>query len=168
MSEEASNPGHPVPGLEHARLKPFEGTFRATVKLWMGPGDPMVQHGTMVNSLQLGGLYLFQDYTGDPSPGPFPAFLGKGYWGYNTFSKKYEGFWIDNASTMMQLEKGDVDASGKIWTMKSAFEHPQSGQTMTKRSVIRLIDRDHNDMTTYMAGPDGNEFRSMEIIFVRV
>ena len=167
MTENAPHPGPPGSQLEHARLKPFEGTYRATVKLWMGPGDPMVQHGTMINSFQLGGLYLFQDYTGDPSPGPFPAFLGKGYWGYNTTSKKYEGFWIDNASTMMQLEQGDVDASGKIWSMMSSFQHPGSGQTMSKRSVICLIDQNHNDMTTYMSGPDGNEFRSMEIAFVR-
>ena len=109
----------------------------------MGPGDPIVQLGTMVSAFQLGGLYLFQDDTGDPSPGPFPEFLGKGYWGFNTSSKKYEGFWSDNASTMMQLEKGDVDASGKIWTMVSSFQHPSSGQTMSKRSVIRLIDQDH-------------------------
>lgn len=69
----------------------------------------MVQHGTMVSAFQLGGLYLFQDYVGDPSPGPFPAFVGKGYWGYNTSS----------------------------------------------------------NLTTYMSGRDGNEFRSMEIDFVR-
>ena len=36
----------------------------------------------MVSAFQLGGLYLFQDDTGDPSPGPFPEFLGKGYWGF--------------------------------------------------------------------------------------
>lgn len=123
------------------------------------------QSGDQSHSFQLGGLYLFEDYTGDPSPGPFPAFVGKGYWGYNTTSKKYEGFWIDNASTMMQLEKGDVDASGEIWTMVSSFQHTDSGQRMSKRSVIRLIDGDHNDMTMYMSGPDGNEFRSMEIMF---
>lgn len=164
---DATDPGHPVPGPEHARLKPFEGRFRATVKLWMGPGDPMIQMGTMVNAFRVGGLYLSQDYVGDLPPGSTQNFVGQGYWGYNTAAKEYEGFWIDNASTMMQLEKGTVDSSGKIWTMKSSFIHPHSGETVHKRSVIRLLDNDHNDLTSWMSGPDGNEFRTMEITFVR-
>ena len=44
----------------HERLKPFEGTFKGEVKMWMGPGDPMVSTGTMVNSLELGGKFLHQ------------------------------------------------------------------------------------------------------------
>jgi Protein of unknown function (DUF1579) len=167
MSDARPKRERPAPSPQHALLKPFEGTFRATVKLWMFPGEPIVQQGTMVNTFQLGGRFLFQDYTGDPSPPPFPTFLGKGYWGYNTATKIYEGFWVDNASTMMQFEKGDVDESGKIWTMTSSFVHPNTGQTMTKRSVIRLIDDDHNDLTSYTAGPDGKESRNMEITFVR-
>ncbi len=27
------------------RLEPFVGTFKAVVKLWMGPGEPMVSTG---------------------------------------------------------------------------------------------------------------------------
>ena len=164
---DAAHQGPPAPGPEHALLKPFAGTFRATVKLWMGSGDPIVHHGTMVSSFQVAGLYLFQDYTGDPAPGPWPAFIGKGFWGYNTTTREFEGFWIDNASTMMQLEKGAVDQSGKVWTMGSRFVHPHFGREVAKRSVIRLIDNDHNDLTSYMTGPDGSEFRTMEILFER-
>ncbi len=29
------------------------------------------------------------------------------------------------------------------------------------------VGQDHNDMTTYMSGPDGSEFRSMEIVLGR-
>lgn len=159
--------GPPVPGNEHALLKPFVGTFRATVTIWMGPGEPMVQHGTMVNQFQLDGLYLFQDYVGDPSPGPWPAFLGKGYWGYNTTTKEFEGFWIDNASTIMKLEKGQVDSTGKLWTMKNSFVSPYTGQPTSQRNEIRVLDNDHNDMTTWMPGPDGNEIKAMHIDFVR-
>ncbi len=42
----------------HERLKPFEGTFKAEVKMWMGPGDPMVSTGTMTSTLELGGRFL--------------------------------------------------------------------------------------------------------------
>lgn len=160
--------GPPVAGAEHALLKPFEGTFRAVVKLWFGPGDPMVHEGTMTNSFKLDGLYLFQDYVGDPAPPPFPAFLGQGYWGYNFGTRKYEGFWIDNASSIMQLESGDVDASGTVWTMLSTMMHPHTGKPVHKRTVIRLTDADHHDMNTWMTDENGQEFRTMEITYRRV
>ncbi len=157
----------PGPVSQHELLKPFEGKFRAEVKLWMGPGDPVVSTGTMTSSWHLGGLYLHQDYVGDPTDGPFPAFEGKGYWGFNTTSGKYEGFWIDNASTTMQMESGDVDAGGKVWTMTSEVTCPQSRQLLKKRNVIRLIDSNRNAMETYFTGGDGNEMKCMEISYTR-
>ena len=68
----------------HERLTPFVGTFKAEVKMWMGPGEPMVSTGVMINELDLGGRFLRQTYTGDESEGPFPNFEGRGYWGFNT------------------------------------------------------------------------------------
>ncbi len=154
------------PGKQHERLKPFVGTFRAEVKMWMGPGDPMTSTGTMTNTLDLGGRFLRQSYAGDPSPGPFGSFEGRGYWGYNTVSGKYEGFWVDNASTLMQIESGDVDAAGKVWTMTGEMPDPQSGQTITKRSVIKLHDDDHHTLEMFFV-KDGHEFRAMEIRYRR-
>jgi len=169
MSETGEQQGHqmPQPGAEHQLLKPFEGTFAAEVKIWMGPGDPVVTTGTMVNSFQLGGLYLHQNYVGDTSESPFPSFLGQGYWGYNTTTKEYEGFWIDNASTTMQLEYGVVDADGRVWEMCSEFIVPGSDQSMKKRTVITLIDNDHHSMASLMEFPGQPEFKNMEITYQR-
>ena len=158
----------PAAGPEHKKIQPFEGTFKSEVKMWMGPGDPMISTGTITNSWKLGGLYLHQDYVGDAVEGPFPSFAGQGYWGYNTGTKKYEGFWIDNASTMMQTESGDVDADGKVWTMHSEVTCPQTGVPMKKRSVITLIDDDHNKIEMYFTPEDGNEMKAMEINYTRV
>ena len=164
MSEAQSIAG---PAEHHEKLKPFEGTFKAEVKLWMGPGDPMVSTGTMVNSWQLGGRYLHQDYAGDAVEGPYPSFCGKGYWGFNTTANHYEGFWIDNASTMMQMETGSVDDSGRVWTMNSTFTHPQTGQDMGKKTIITLVDNDHHTMESFFSTPDGNEMKTMEIRYQR-
>lgn len=161
----------PVAGKEHFRLQPFVGKFRAEVKIWMGPGDPMVSTGTMINTLELNGLYLQQDYQGDANDGPFPSFEGKGFWGYNTVLQRYEGFWIDNASTIMQFESGSVDASGKVWEMKGEMTCPapnQSHQVYSKRSVITLIDDQRNKMEMFFTGGDGVEVKNMEIDYVRV
>jgi hypothetical protein len=74
----------PTPREERVRLQPFEGTFKSEVKMWLGPGDPMISTGTMNSTWQVNGLYLNQSYVGDKNDGPFPDFEGKGYMGYNT------------------------------------------------------------------------------------
>ena len=156
----------PAPGAEHEKLKPFEGTFKSEVKMWMGPGDPMVSTGTMVNSWQLNGLFLHQDYKGDATEGPFPNFVGKGYWGYNPASGQYEGFWIDTASIMMQTETGTIDDSGKVWTMLSEVPNPHGEGMMQKRSIITLIDENTHKMDVFFIA-DGNEMKTMEINYAR-
>jgi len=156
-----------APASDHERLTPFLGTFKAEVKIWMGPGDPMVSTGTMTNTWALGGRFVHQDYKGDPSPGPdpFPDFEGHGYWGFNKNTQQYEGFWIDTASTVMQNEKGTVDDSGKVWTMSGEMVGPD-GEASTKRSVITLMDDDHHQMEMFFTKGD-QEFKGMEIQYVR-
>ncbi len=160
--------GLPGPDEHHERLEPFVGTFKATVTLWMGPGDPMVSTGVMTNTMDLGGRFLQQRYEGDPAPdAPFPDFQGRGYWGFNHLIGKYEGFWIDTASTMMQNESGDVDASGKVWTMTSEILDARTMKPTQKKSVITLTDRDHHCMEMFFNDADGNEIKGMEIKYTR-
>jgi hypothetical protein len=154
-----------APAEEHARLRPFVGTFRAEVKIWMGPGDPMISTGTMTNTMDLGGRFLRQDYKGDPGGGPFPDFEGRGFWGYNKSTQHYEGFWIDTASTIMQNESGSVDDSGRVWTMIGEIPDGSGGKT-TKRSVITVQDDDHHSMEMYF-DKDGQELKGMEIRYTR-
>lgn len=166
MSEENPMGTMNTPGPEHKRLQPFAGTFRAEVKLWMGPGEPMVSTGVMTNTMDLGGLFLRQVYKGDPNPGPFPNFEGYGFWGYNAVTNKYEGFWVDNASTIMQNETGDVDESGKVWTMVGQIPDSRTGQMMTRRSVVTLQDDDHHKMEMFVT-QGGQESKAMEINYAR-
>lgn len=151
----------------HERFKPFVGTFNAEVKMWMGPGDPVVATGVMKNTEDLGGRFLEQRYQGDPGDKTFPNFEGRGYWGYNSISNKYEGFWIDSVSPYMQIESGDVDDSGKSWTMVGEMLDPKSGKPMQKRSIIKVQDNDHHSMEMFFIMPDGMEFKGMEINYVR-
>lgn len=151
----------------HEKFKPFEGTFRAEVKMWMGPGEPMVSTGTMVNTLDLGGRYLRQEYKGDPMDGPFPNFEGRGFWGYNTIDERYEGVWVDNASTMMMTDVGQVDETGRTWEMCGEMTCPMTRAPSRRRSVIRLIDENTHVMEMYHTGPDGTEVKSMEITYTR-
>ena len=54
-----------MPGKEHAMLKGLEGTWKATVKTWTGPGEPTVSTGTMHNEMELGGRMLEGSFKGD-------------------------------------------------------------------------------------------------------
>ena len=147
-------------------LHPFEGRFRAEVKVWMGQRDPMISTGLMTNEFDLGGRFLRQTYKGDASGGPFDAFEGRGFWGYNTVEKIWEGFWIDNASTVMQIERGDVDEAGKVWTMWGTMTDPGSGKPLTKKSIITLVDDDHHRLEMFFDTP-GGEAKGMEITYER-
>jgi len=151
---------------EHEKLRPLVGTFRARVSMWMGGPDPMVSTGVMTNTLELGGRYLHQSYKGDPGPGPFPNFEGRGYWGYNTLDKRYEGFWIDTASTFMQTEQGQVDAGGKVWTMMGQMTNPQGGGTIRKKSIITLIDNNRHTLEMHFETP-GGWMKAMAIEYTR-
>ena len=156
-----------APTGAHEKLKPFEGSFRAEVKMWMGPGDPIVSTGTMTSTFDLGSRFLHQRYVGDQSDGPFPNFEGRGYWGFNTMTNQYEGFWIDTVSTFMQTESGDVDDSGTVWTMTGSMPCKEPGKTTKKKSVITLKDNDHHSMEMYFKEPDSNEVKGMEIQYTR-
>lgn len=155
----------PAPGPEHQHLKPFEGTFNAEVKMWFGPGDPMVTTGTMTSTWHLNNLFLHQDYKGNATDGPFPNFAGKGYWGFNQVAGRYEGFWIDTASSIMQTEYGTVDDSGKVWTMHSEVPSPHGGM-MQKKTIITVIDNNSHTMEAYLL-TDAGEMKNMEINYVR-
>ncbi len=155
---------------EHERLNPFAGTFSTVVRLWMGQGEPMTSTGTMVNDWVLGGRYLRQTFTGDPVEGiegAYEPFAGIGFWGYNGTSGQYQAFWIDNASTWMQMETGSVDGSGMVWTMHSSFPNPADGRPMDKRTVITLKDTDHHLMESFFTVQGGEEVKSMEISYAR-
>jgi len=151
----------------HARFKPFIGKFKARVQMWMAPGDPMISTGVMTNTLELGGRYLHQSYKGDPNPGPFPSFEGRGYWGYNTTDNRYEGFWIDNACTFMMTEQGQVDAAGKVWTMHGSMTNPQTGQPMKKKSIVKLESENRHTMEMFFQSPGSDWQRSMHIEYTR-
>ncbi len=153
---------------QHKLLEPFVGTWKATVKMWMGPGDPMVSTGTMTNQLIHNGLFIQHAYKGDPNDGPFPAFEGGGYWGYNTVDGRWEGVWVDNAISLIQVETGQANDAGTVWTMHSTMTDPGSGAPMKKRSVITLHDDGSHTMEMFFQ-PEGapGEMKGMEITYTR-
>jgi hypothetical protein len=151
-----------TPGEFHNFLARMEGTWKAEVKMWEGPGEPQVSQGTSVNKMILGGRYLRQEFTSTMMNMPFE---GVGYTGYDNVMKRFQATWIDNMTTTMMYGTGSLDATGKVMTSTMTYSDPQSGKEQVSRSVGRIVDAKTHVFEMYGPGPDGKEFKMMEITY---
>jgi hypothetical protein len=63
---------------------------------------------------------------------------------------------------------GTCDPDGKIITMTGEASDPMSGKTNQKwRTVLRIESKDKHVFEMYGPGPDGKEFKQMEITYTR-
>ncbi|MGE5414562.1 MAG: DUF1579 domain-containing protein [Syntrophomonadaceae bacterium] len=154
-----------TPGEGQKKLESLVGTFDAKVRTWMDPSKPPDDSvGTSVNSWVLGDRYVQMKYEG--------VFLGEtfngiGYMGYDNVSKKYQGSWMDTASTGMMLSNGTMDSAGKVLTLKATTSDPATGKVTTSDEKITIADADHHTLEMWGKTPDGKNFKMMEIQYTR-
>jgi hypothetical protein len=154
-----------TPGPEHRVLDGMIGNWKADVKHWMTPeGEPETSTGTSTSKWILDDHYVESTFEGDMMGMPFE---GRGVSGYDNLDKKYFSTWIDSMSTGHMLTKGSYDPGTKTFTYSGQCHDPMSGKLVTMRSVVKLTDADHHTMEMYAPGPDGNEFKNMEIHYTR-
>jgi hypothetical protein len=151
------------PGVQHALLKQFEGTWDAKVTMWMPNTPEMVFTGTMVNTMVHGGRYLSHDFKSEFGGEPFS---GSGQFGYNNTSKRWEGTWLDSATTGIQFSTGTFDGKKGEWTMTCEFDHPL-GYKAKQREVITLAGDHAHRMMMYCTDKDGKEQKVMAIEYTR-
>ena len=155
-----------TPGEAHKKLNAMVGTFDAKIKMWMEPGaQPMESTGKAVNEWVLGGRYVQQRFDGTFMGQPFS---GIGYTGYDNVRHMYVGTWMDSMSTsMMNSSGGDPDPSGKNWRFVASSMDPVSGEAVSIDERMTLLDNDHQVFEMYGPGPDGSNFKMMEITYTR-
>jgi Protein of unknown function (DUF1579) len=152
-----------TPGEGHKKLESMIGTFDAKVKIWMDPSKPPAESvGTSVNSWVLGNRFIETKHQGTFMGQPFS---GVGYTGYDNTTKKYEGTWMDTASTGMMVSKGTM--SGNVMTTSSTMADPTTGKMTTMKMKTTVADKDHYTMEMWGPGPDGKEHKMMEINYTR-
>jgi hypothetical protein len=151
-----------MPGPGHAMLAGSVGDWDATVKMWMGPGEPMVTAGTSHNTMILGGRYLEQRYTGTMMGQPFH---GYGLTGYDNRKQRYTTLWVDDSSTEMMA--GTASWNDKEHTLTGMNETTgPDGKPMTSRTTTRRPDPDTEVFSMY-ADMGGKETLMMEITYRR-
>ncbi len=155
-----------APGQAHQKLQPFAGRWNYTAQFWMDPNGPAeTMTGTSVNEMVYGGRFLKQTITGQWMGEPWE---GIGYAGYDNQRKQYQSVWIDGAMTGLMWAEGQYNDATNTLTSTGTSSCPMTGETHRQmRSDWKLIDNNHSTYSAYSSGPDGKEFKGMEIQFTR-
>lgn len=152
-----------TPNAMHAGLARFAGRWKADVKFWFDPSAPPAEStGVMVNTMELDGRFLRQDYRADSG-----MIQGQGYWGYNTVDQRFEGLWIDTRCTFFQLEQGRHDAATDTYHMAGSFTDPMTRRPLRKRSEIHYVAADEHVIAMFMED-GGRDLKMMEIRYTRM
>jgi hypothetical protein len=154
-----------TPAEGHKKLDVLAGTWTAKNSMWMEPGKPpSVSEGTAEHKWVLGGRFLEQRYEGTFMNMPFS---GLGYTGYDNYKKKYLSVWMDTLGTVMMHSTGSFNASGKVLSSSARMDDFTTGKVMTIREKMTIASKDEMLFEMFMPGPDGKEFRMMEIRYTR-
>ena len=154
-----------TPGEHHGHLKPMEGTFTATSTMWQAPGaPPETSEGTSKNTLVLDGRFLMQEYDSQFMGQPF---TGLGFTGYDNLGDRYVGSWMDSMTTQFMTSEGHCSDGGKSWEFTGDYVDPVSKETRSTRQTLVLKSDDEHVFAMYEKGPDGKEFKAMEIVYTR-
>jgi Protein of unknown function (DUF1579) len=154
-----------TPTAEHAFLKEFVGNWKTTTKWWMAPDSkPEVTKGRAVNTMELGGKFLRQSFKGSMMGHPFS---GIGYTGYDTVNKEFTSVWMDSMSTAMMTSTGSYNPTTKALTLVGEASCPMVEGKIHVRMVERVVSANKHIFEFYSPAPNGGEFRSLEIEYIR-
>jgi hypothetical protein len=155
----------PKPTPQHELLKKDVGTWDGAVKSWTAPGAEAIESKAVEKNEMLPGDYwLVSRFEG--AFGPI-KFVGVGQWGYDPQEKKYIGTWIDNMSPYLMITKADYDPATKTITGTGETRDPATNKIMKTKSVARYVDDNTRTFAMYTDGPDGKEWKMLEIIYKR-
>jgi hypothetical protein len=158
------DPGQmPKPGKEHEVLKQFEGEWTFEGKFYMEPGQPPVEmKGSETSKMVFGGWYLNSDVKSTFMGAPFE---GRWTMTYSLFKKKYQAGWMDSIMPHLFTSEGELDGTGKIFTLNGEGFDPATGKATRERWVLEIKDADHHTMAFYGPGTDGKERKTGEIAY---
>ena len=154
-----------VRGPEHKLLMPFVGEWETEARFWMAAnGVPVVSHGRARSRWVLDNMFLLEDFAGEMQG---QKFQGIGILGFDRARKQFTSVWVDSNNTAIGVSYGTADPSGKTIEFHGTYTDPDSGTNKELRSVLRLITKERHQFEMYEKGPDGKEFRTLEIVYTK-
>jgi hypothetical protein len=157
-------PEMPKPTRAHALLKKEVGDWKAEMKAWMGPGDPIVSYGREHNEM-LGGFWCLSKFEGTFAGEPF---LGSATLGYDQTKKIYTGSWIDSMTPERMSMTGTYDDETRTMTWRTETLG-MDGKPVVGKMVVVYEDDDHRSMTMFNPAASGDEMmKVMEVNYTRL
>jgi len=155
-----------TPGAQHKMLAEMVGKWDATSQFWMDPSQPPSEiKGVSEFKMILGGRYLVHELTAEWMGQPMH---GMGITGYDNFRQEFVDLWMDDMGTGMYMSRGQANDKGDIITYKGTMDDPMTDQKdIPTRSVSTRVDKDTHKLEMFAIGPDGTEFKTMEVNFKR-
>ena len=152
-----------TPGDMHKMMAGWDGTWDGETTMWHAPGAPPETSKTKaVNKMVMGGRYQVSTHTGNMMG---MAFEGLSTTAYDNNKKTFISTWIDNVGTGIMTTEGKWDEATRSLTQTGKCVDPSSGtaKEMDVRQVLKVIDDKNHVFEMYGPGPDGKEFKMMEI-----
>lgn len=162
----AQEPSTPWPTEYHEVLAQYAGVWEgeATLWSWADPTEPRMQAtGTVDAEIIMGGRFLVEEIRVEMGGQPLH---GMAILGYSTAAGEYQGVSFDTNSTEMTRYTGRLTETGDI-ELRNTFADPSSGQTVSHRTVLRLISADEWLETVYETR-EGVERLVREVRFRRI
>lgn len=152
-----------APGPVHQSFAKMSGNWKAVVTMFDPSGKEMKSEGTAVYEMILGGRYLKTSFKSTMMGMPFE---GMGLDAYDNATKEYINVWVDNMSTGLMYMKGKQDEKTNSVVYSGSTVDPMSGKEHAMKTVMKMIDDNHQHFTMYMIDGD-KEIKQMEIDYTR-
>ena len=153
------------PGPEHELLARFAGVWEQDNEIWAFPGAPAQKLRSRSDmTLLYGGRYLQQVMKGGIEiPGMIIEFEGRGWFGFDNFSRRHFFSWIDNSTTMLMHGEGTADADGRI-SYFGEIPDARTGETLTFKAELWKEGDDRFMFDNFTLLPDGSWFLRMRMV----
>ena len=154
-----------TPGAQHQALAATAGNYDVKVKSWHDPKGPASEDsGTAKRTMTLSGRVMVEDLSCTMMGMPFS---GHGMMGYDNVTGKYWGTWNDSMSTAVFVTEGTCDAAGKSCTFTGTMNDPVKKTPIKTRMTTKWPSATTEVFEMYSPGPDGKEFKMMEITYTK-
>jgi hypothetical protein len=151
-----------TPAEGQARLATRVGTWEVTIRHWMSADAPVEESSGQADyEMIMDGRFLAQRYEAEFDG---MGFEGAGVSAHNNKTKKFQFTWLDNMGTGLMQGSGEFKGDVLHWT--AVATDPLMGD-VSMRGTETFDDPDRFVATMYYPGPDGKEFKMMELIYVR-
>lgn len=154
-----------TPGAEHRHLATMAGNYDLKVKSWHHPGaEPETDTGTATRKMILGDRVMVEEVASQTMGKPY---TGQGLHGYDNVTGKYWATWNDSMSTGLMISDGTCDAK-MACAYTGTYHDPVTKKPQTSRMTSRWTDNNTEVFEMYGPGPDGKEFKMMEITYKKL